>query len=379
MHDISLGRIPAIRGAAGAARGLGAHAAALTTAPRTLVMLDPALAEPGPRDAILAGLAASGITASVFVMPAGEPKESTVEAAAEQASGFEAGSLIAVGGGSTLDSGKIVANLVHGHEGIEAYRLAAAALPPNRLPLICVPTTAGTGAEATSVSVLSASDGTKYWFWADGLKPDLIVHDPELMIGLPASITALTGIDALVHAVEAATNRNASPANNLYAWRAIALICEHLPVAISSPTDLAARAGLLEAATCAGIAIDNAGTAIAHNIGHALGSLAAVPHGRAVAIGMCASLAWNVEAVPDVYAPVADAMGVAGGPKKLPEFFEAFVRQVGVDLSALNVAPHDLAEQMARPENAAMLASNRREALKSDLAYLAQSALSLAS
>lgn len=378
MHDITLGRIPAIRGGAGAARDLGARVAAFATKRRTLILLDPALDDAARRDAIIGGLATADFTASLFILPPGEPKEATAQAAVEQARAFDAGMIIAIGGGSTMDTGKLVANLAADHAGIAAYRLAAAPLPSDRLPLVCIPTTAGTGAEATAVSVLSGPDGTKYWFWAEGLKPDLIIHDPELMIGLPAAITALTGIDAIVHAIEAAANANANATNNVFAWRAIGLIRRYLPAAIVAPTDLEARARMLEAATFAGIAIDNAGTAIAHNIGHALGSLVSIPHGRAVAIGMCATLAWNVETAPDIYSPVAAAMGVEGGAADLPAAFADFVSSVGIDLAVSGLSASELAAQMAQPENAAMLASNRRAATPDDLLRHAEAALSLA-
>jgi len=378
MHDISLGRIPAIAGAPGAARDLGTHVADLTSSRRSFILLDPALDSAERRAELIERLGESGIAASLFVLPPGEPKEVTVEAAADQARTFDAGSVIAIGGGSTMDAGKLVASLIAATERVSVYRLAATPLPKGRLPLICVPTTAGTGAEATAVSVLSAPDGIKYWFWADGLKPDLIVHDPALALGLPAAVTAATGVDALVHAIEASTNANATATNNIFAYRAIALVAEYLPVAFATPADLEARARLLEAATLAGIAIDNAGTAIAHNIGHALGSLAPVPHGRAVAIGMCATLAWNVESHPDVYAPVAVAMGIAGGASELPAAFLRFVRDVGIDLHVRDVQAEALAKQMAQPENAAMLASNRRAATPDDLLRHAEAALALA-
>ena len=377
MHNIAIGRIPAITGAPGAIGDLANHVSALTISPRTFVLLDPALAETERRDVIIGGLDKAGIAASFFSLPAGEPKEADVTAAVDQARAFGAGSVICIGGGSTMDAGKVVANLIPGADDVASYRLAAVPLPKGRLPLICVPTTAGTGAEATAVSVLSGPDGTKYWFWAEGLKPDIIVHDAAVMVGLPNAVLAATGVDALIHAIEAATNVNASATNNIFAYRAIALVSEHLHSAIAEPSNLEARAKLLEAATLAGIAIDNAGTAIAHNIGHALGSLAHIPHGRAVAVGMCATLAWNVETDPDIYAPVADAMGVAGGANALPPAFLDFVRSVGIDLQLPNVAADALAQQMGQPENAAMLASNRRKATPQDLLSHAQAALAL--
>lgn len=381
MNDIAVGRIPAITGGTGgtgAAGELAARITALTDSARTIILLDPAFGSEERQAPLLDRLARDGIEASLFVLPPGEPKEITAEAAATQARDFGAGSVICIGGGSTMDAGKLVASLVASTVPVASYRLAAEPLPRARLPLICVPTTAGTGAEATAVSVLSGQDGTKYWFWADGLKPDVIVHDPALMVGLPPAVTAATGIDALVHAIEAATNANATPTNNIFAYRAIRLVAQWLPTAIAAPADLEARARLLEAATLAGIAIDNAGTAIAHNIGHALGSLAPVPHGRAVAIGMCATLAWNVEAHPEIFAPVAEAMGVDGGAQALPAAFIRLVADVGIDLHVPGVTAEALARQMAQPENAAMLSSNRRPVTPADLHRHAGAALALA-
>ena len=143
--------------------------------------------------------------------------------------------------------------------------------------------------------MLSDDDGVKFWYWGSALKADRVVLDPELTVALPAHLTAATGVDALVHAIEACTNRNAFVANDLYGLEAIRLVARHLATAVSEPGNLEARGGMLRAASLAGIAIDNVGTALAHNIGHALGSLMPIHHGRAVAIAMAATLPWNVE------------------------------------------------------------------------------------
>ena len=138
-----------------------------------------------------------------------------------------------------------------------------------------MPTTSGTGSETTRTAILSDADGAKLWFWGEELKADEVVLDPELTVSLPPHLTAATGIDALVHAVEAATNRNAHPANDIYAHEAIRLVARHLVDGRREPRNLAAREGLALAAALAGTAIDNCGTAIAHNIGHAHGLAAA--------------------------------------------------------------------------------------------------------
>ena len=127
---------------------LGARVAAFAGKRRALILLDPALDDAARREAIMDGLAAADFAASPFILPLGEPKEATAQAAVEHARTFDAGMIIAIGGGSTMDTGKLVASLVADHGGIAAYRLAAMPLPSDRLPLVCIPTTAGTGAEA---------------------------------------------------------------------------------------------------------------------------------------------------------------------------------------------------------------------------------------
>ena len=180
---------------------------------------------------------------------------------------------------------------------------------PARLACVCVPTTSGTGSEATRTAVLSDAAHAKVWLWGDALKADAILLDPALTVGLPPHLTAATGIDALVHAIEASTNRNANAANDLYCHEAIRLVVKYLARAVNTPADLAARAGLQWAATFAGIGIDNCGTAIAHNIGHALASLRPVHHGRAVGVALRATLPWSVADGDPAYAAAAAAMG----------------------------------------------------------------------
>ena len=229
--------------------------------------------------------------------------------------------------------------------------------------------------------MLAAADGSKVWLWGDELKPALIVLDPTLTTGLPASLTAATGIDALVHAIEASTNANANEANDLYCHRAIALVVAHLRRALEAPTDLVARGGVQWAATLAGIGIDNCGTAIAHNIGHALASLRPVHHGRAVGLALRATLAWNAAEDPARrFAAAALAMGERAESARLPGAFERLLRESGVKISLAgeghdHVTAAALAAQMGRPENAAMRLSNHRKVADADLLRFATAVL----
>ena len=256
-----------------------------------------------------AALSAAGLTVLTFTDIKSDPLASQVDAAAALARQGGAGVVVALGGGSAMDAGKAAAAIAPGHAPAEHYALCANPLPMKPLAKICVPTTSGTGSETTRTSIVTKAAGEKVWLWGDEIKADAVLLDPTLTVGLPAHLTAATGMDALVHAVEAAPMRTptrvttCTPRGDPAGGAASA-------AAVASPGDLAARAALQWAAALAGVAIDNCGTAIAHNIGHALASLRPVHHGRAVAVGMLATLPWNVADDPGGrFAAVAALLG----------------------------------------------------------------------
>lgn len=371
-----LAPMPRITHAVGAIARVGEIAAPLAAARPVLLVVDPGL----PRLDVCDRIAQTLRTASVEVVPfdafRSDPTMAQADAAAALAREHDVGAVVMVGGGSALDLGKAVAAIAPGTAPAARYALCANPFPAGSLGKVCVPTTAGTGSEATRTAVLTAADGTKVWLWGDQLKADEILLDPELTVSLPPALTAATGLDALVHAIEACTNRNANPVNNVYCHTAIRLVAGHLVRAVREPEDLEARSAMLLAATLAGIGIDNAGTAIAHNIGHALGSLRPIHHGQAVALAMLATLDWNAAHDDGRYAAAAEALGV----DELPTGFERLVREVGLrtDLRSEgfdDLAPEQLAAQMARPENRAMRESNLRPVTDDDLLAFARRVL----
>ncbi len=188
-------------------------------------------------------------------------------------------------------------------------------------------------------------------------------------------------MDALVHAIEAATNRNAAPESDVAAFAAIRLVVENLPAAVREPGNLGARGNMLDAAALGGLAIHKAGTALAHNIGHALGSLAPVPHGLAVTLAMAATAEWVVEGNREAFARVADAMGEGADADAVPAAFCRLATRIGLKLDTLAAAPgltaESLAAHMAAPENAAMRKSTRRAIADADLLPLAEMTLAL--
>ena len=384
MSTITLDRVPRIVQGAGALGSIGTLVAELVglaagSAPGTPVLLvvDPGLRGTGMIDTARAALRAAGFGVLLFDDVKSDPTMAQVDEAAELARREKATAVISLGGGSALDVGKTVAAICGAEAGASHYGLCANPFPKSTVVNVCIPTTSGTGSETTRTAVLGDASHAKIWLWGEEIKADVVVLDPTLTTGLPAHLTAATGIDALVHAIEAATNANANSANNLYCHEAIRLVVKHLRKAVEAPTNIEARAGVQWAATLAGIAIDNCGTAIAHNIGHALASLRPIHHGRVVGLALRATLPWNIENDDGTYAAVAAAMGESANATRLPRAFDRLVRDVGIKVSLSGegydgITAEQLAAQMARPENSAMRRSNRRPVQDSDLQHFAQ-------
>ena len=381
MKSYELARTPHVTSGQGSRAGLGALALRASGERRlALLVADPGLRSTGLIDEVRQAIEKSVPVAAVFQDFASDPGIVETDAAVAAAREAGVGVIVALGGGSALDLGKAVAAVAAEDRSAIDYELCSRDFPARRLPAICVPTTSGTGSEATRTAVLTRPDGAKTWLWGDAVKPTEVLLDPELTVSLPAQLTAATGIDAMVHAVEAATNRNANAANDLYAHEAIRLVAANLEQAVAKPDDLAARAALQRAAMLAGIAIDNGGTAIAHNIGHAMGSLRKIHHGRAVGVAMLASLPWNTEGDDGRFAACAAAIGAKPTAEAFIAAYERLLRASGIKVSIAEefagVSADQLARQMARPENAAMRASNARETSDADLAMLAARVLS---
>ncbi len=381
MAVTQLAQVPPITIGAGARRDIGALAGGLVPPGSTVLLVaDPGLQATGRIEEMAGLLRAAGFAVDLFSDIKSDPTLAQADAAGARARTVAAKLVVALGGGSALDLGKAVAAFAGAEAPAATYALCAAPLPRNGLKTVCLPTTAGTGSETTRTAILSGADGAKLWFWGDELKADHAVLDPDLTATLPRALTAATGIDALVHAVEAATNRNAHPANDVYAHEAIRLVARHLVRAVDDPADTAAREGLLRGAALAGTAIDNCGTAAAHALGHAMASLRPMHHGRAVGIAMLASLPWVVGDDEDGrFAACAAAMGAGSTASAFIEGYAALVRACGLDTGLADFAditPEALAAQIARPENMPMIRSTRREAGAADLLALSRAVLS---
>ncbi len=330
--------------------GLGATSA--------LLVVDQAVAATGWSTRVAATLEALPVVE--HPVPAGEPTVASVDAAADAARRLDGVVVIGIGGGSALDTAKQAAVVCAAAEGVSHYLLGARAFAGRR-PIVAVPTTSGTGAEVTRTCILSDGQGRKVWTWGDEMLPDAVILDPTATASMPPHVTASTGLDALVHAIEACTAQRRNPLSTAAALHAMRLVLAHLPSAVAHAEDLAARQAMQEAALLAGIAIDNCGTGIAHAIGHALGSLYHVPHGTAVAIALDAALGWNVQGAPHAFEVIGAALGRAA--TELPEVLTDLFAATSFD-RAVRHAPdmafdaRDVAAMMVAPENEPMVRNN---------------------
>jgi alcohol dehydrogenase class IV len=345
-----------------------------------VIVADEAVVANGYVARVVAAL--GGRTVEVHVVPPGEPSVRSVDAANGVVRRAAAAVVVGVGGGSALDTAKLAAVAAAAGPavaGVARYALGAEPLPRGH-PVVAIPTTAGTGSEVTRTCVVSDDTGRKVWMWGDELLPDLVVLDPVATVTMPAYVTTASGLDAFVHATEAATGRRANPLVTAPALEAIRLVLDHLPSAVADGQDLEVRQAMQEAALLAGMAIDGGGTGIAHAIGHALGTLAHVPHGVAVAVGLAASLRWSLNGAPDAYRAVAASVGepVAAIPDRYAALLAAAnlpaaIRRVG----PLPLSVDDLAETMVAEENLPMLTNSSRVPSDGDRRFLAEATLAL--
>jgi alcohol dehydrogenase class IV len=357
---------------------------------RVLLVTDPGLIAAGAAGRVQRILEEAGHATVVFSDLTGEPQARQVDAAAGLARRQKAQLVVGLGGGSALDTSKLAAAAAATDASVERYELCANPLPADGLIRVCIPTTAGTGSEATRTSVFANAAGAKVWAWGAELKPHLSLLDPTLSIGLPARLTAATGVDALVHAIEAVTIRRANPLNDASGLQAIRLIAANLKRAVESPEDLDARGAMLIASCLAGMAIDASGTGIAHAIGHALGTVGHVHHGRAVGLSLRVALAWNAEAAPERHAGVAEAMGISRDGRSdrelaaaLAPAYDAFLRSVGlpIALASDGLGENDtrrLAEVTMSIENEPMRKANCRDITPADAERFARELLTAA-
>lgn len=277
---------------------------------RVLVVMDSFLANPpiNLHEKVVRVLRKSGIESTLFSDYVGEPTTRNVEEAVKQLQTFEADGVIAIGGGSAIDLAKAAA--VFGANNEIKWDEIARQRKLDRLPLLAVPTTAGTGSEATKIMVITNLEtNVKMNPSHPNLIPDAAVLDPDLTLSLPVHFTAYTGLDALTHAIEAYVSNRASSMTDLFALKAIHEIGRALPKIMKDGKDKEARKELILASCYAGVAFSNASTNLAHAAGRPLGARFHIPHGLSVAMLLPFVLRFGVESCKERYADIAVALG----------------------------------------------------------------------
>ncbi|CAM3592217.1 Long-chain-alcohol dehydrogenase 1 [Pseudomonas reidholzensis] len=296
--------VPHIVCEAGALHGIGQVFAGLG-ARRVLLVCDPGIVTLGFAGKACAALEAAGCSVSVFDQVVADPPAAVVEQAVSQGRAFEADGVLGLGGGSSLDAAKLVALLINSEQPLaDLYGTDKAR--GRRLPLVLVPTTAGTGSEVTWVSVITDAQQRKQAVYSAQLMPDVAVLDPELTLGLPGGITVATGLDAMVHAIEAYTSRTRkNPISDGLATTALRLLGGNLRKVLADGSDVAARSAMLQGSLMAGMAFVNASVAAIHGLAYPLGARFHIPHGHANALVMAPMLRFNLPAAQRLYAELA--------------------------------------------------------------------------
>ena len=359
MNPFSFNTTPSLRMGAGLAGELGQITRPIC-GDRVLLVTDPGMMATGLVQQATDCLRAAGVEVTLFDQVQADPPEEIVLQAAQQALGKTG--VIGFGGGSSLDVAKLAALLAASNQPLaEAYGIGNAQGP--RLPLVLVPTTAGTGSEVTPISIVTTGASEKMGVVSPLLLPDLALLDPELTLGLSAHVTAATGIDAMVHAIEAyaSVNANNNPISRALAVEALGLMGRMLLRAVQKPDDLEARTGMLLGSMLAGQAFANSPVAAVHALAYPIGGHYKVPHGLSNALVLPHVLRFNAQVAPQAYAallphvfPDLPAMSVAEAALQFAESMadlsracglEQGLRDMGIAREALPILARDAMNQ----------------------------------
>lgn len=333
---------------AGAIHELG-RSVADTGARRVFVMTDAGLQASGIVDQVLEILRTENLRVTLFDEVEANPSTDCLDRAADRVrtSGDEV--VLALGGGSVLDAAKGVA-LLATNPG-SAVRLAADSEQAfDGLPVLAVPTTAGTGAETNGFGVIEDRQaGHKVYIGHPSVQPRHVVLDPELTVGVPPRVTAATGMDALVHGLESLASRRATPVSAGYAQQAISLVSGSLAAAVADGTDLESRSRLLLGAHLAGRALSLSGLGLVHGIAHAVTHRCGAPHGLALSAVVAEVMEHSLADAVPAYAAAARAMGeVTTDDRLAAQAAVSRIRDLAdavgarTTLTALGVDPADL-------------------------------------
>lgn len=339
MSGFIFNTTPSIVFEAGAATRLAHHAKRL--GPRLLFVTDPGLRRLGLCDPALAALEAAGIALTIFDRVEADPSLETLNATVAAGRAGDVTGVVGFGGGSSLDIAKLAALLLGSDEDLDGAWGVGNAKGP-RLPLLLVPTTAGTGSEVTPVSIITVGADEKRGVSSPVILPDIAVLDPLLTLGLPPAITAATGVDAMVHAIEAyaSASPNNNPLSRMLARQALQLIGANIEKAVFDGRNIEARGAMLLGSMLAGQAFANSPVAAVHALAYPVGSLFHVPHGLSNALMLPHVLRFNAPDAAVLYAEVAaDAFPSLAAEDSVQSRCAGFIEQLTLLAARIGLQP----------------------------------------
>ena len=384
MSDFLFSTVADVLSGPGSSTQLGDMAAGMGIR-RALVVTDPGIIKFGLLDAAVKNLEANNIALNIYADVVADPPESVVLDAVRAAQEFGCDGVIGFGGGSSMDVAKLLAVLIKGEQPL-ADIYGVDQITGGRLPLIQVPTTAGTGSEATMVSIITTGETTKAGVVSRTLLADKIILDAGLTTGLPPAVTAATGIDAMVHAIEAFTTKNKkNPLSDMLAREALRLMAGNIETAVKQGDNLEARSAMLLGAMLAGQAFANAPVAAVHALAYPLGGNYHIPHGLSNSLVLPHVLRFNGPEAGHQYAELASIIfpgkSSLEDPLAVTELLATYFLQLAEDLGLpttlgqMNIDEADLpmlAEQAMLQQR--LLINNPREVSFDDALAIYQQA-----
>jgi len=279
---------------------------------KVFIVTDPGVAAAGVLAKVETILKSAGIECASYTDIKPNPTTTLIDAAAKVGVAFGADCIVALGGGSSLDSSKGIA-LVVANPTFSSAKFDYSITPDRpALPIIAIPTTSGTGSETNNWGVIDDPiRQCKFYVGDASTTPIAAILDPELTVGLPPRPTAGTGIDALTHAIESLTSKGRTPISAAYAHEAIKLISKALPIAVKEGTNVDARGDMLMGAHLAGLALTLSGLGLVHGIAHSVSAHVGAAHGEALATVLPEVMEFNSREVSDIYATVGNDLGVS--------------------------------------------------------------------
>jgi alcohol dehydrogenase class IV len=378
MAKFTFETTPKIICAVGSSAELGALVAAAGWR-HVFVITDAGLRATGLLEPIEASIQAAGVEVTVFSDVEADPPEAVVLTAVERARVAGVDGVIGIGGGSSMDTAKLVALLLGAPQPIEAiYGIGLA--QGRRLPLIQVPTTAGTGSEVTPIAIVTTPSHEKKGVVSPQLLPDLALLDAGLTLSLPPRVTAMTGIDAMVHAIEAYTSKwKKNPVSDSLAIAALKLLFGNIRTVITEPANAAARSAMLEGSLLAGMAFANAPVGAVHALAYPIGGQFHVPHGLSNALVLLPVMRFNLIAARGAYDELASAvLGPGASADTLIAALQTLVAEMPMEqrLSDVGIGAGDLdrlADDALKVQR--LLVNNPREVTLADARQLYAEAL----